>query len=169
MKLIWNFFLFILKILNWWFFKIPGRFSFFALVGYNLLIYFCFGRWSIEAVEESLGSDSFKYFLFLLFIAFPMFWSFICCWSGAKMTSSQFSKNNTSVLDRAIDYRNGQIGVQTPKQAFETMKKTAVLDQMKANEGSKAFDKAMQGFNAQYGNKPPQAIFEKLTGKDGSL
>lgn len=163
MKKVWNIFLFIFSLLNWWFFKIPSRYSVIALVGYNLLIYFTFGRWSIDAVQETLGKDSYKMALFHIFISFPMFWSFICCWSNAKLTSSKFRKSNTDAIDRAIEYRNGQIRVQTPQEAFETMKKTAVLDQISTNNGIDAYDKAMQGFNADFGNKTPQEIFNKLS------
>lgn len=166
MKKVWKILLFILNLLNWWLLKIPSRFSVLALVGYNLFIYFAFGRWSIDAVQETLGFGTYKMALFHLFISFPMFWSFICCWSGAKMATSNFRKSNTSALDNAIEYRDGQIGVQTPQEAFETMKKTAVLDQMKANEGNASFDKAIQGFNAELGNKPPQEVYKGLTKKD---
>lgn len=82
------------------------------------------------------------------------------------MTSSNFRKNNTSALDNAIDYRDHQVGIQTAKQAFQTMTDTAVLDQIRANKGNHAFDKAMQGFNAEYGNKPPQEVYKGLTKKD---
>lgn len=163
MKLICKIFLFFLNVLNLWLFKIPSRFSVIALLGYNLLIYFTFGRWSIDAVEQILGRDSYKMALFHIFISFPMFYSFICCWSASKMASSEFRKSNTDAIDRAIEYRNRQVGVQTPQQAFETMKKTAVLDQIKSNIGIDVYDKALTGFNADFGNKTPQEIFNKLS------
>jgi hypothetical protein len=166
MKKVWNILLFILNLLNWWLLKIPSRFSVLALVGYNLFIYFAFGRWSIDAVQEALGFGTYKMALFHIFISFPMFWSFICCWSGAKMVSSNFRKNNTSALDNSIEYRNGQVSNQTAQDAFETMKKTAVLDQMKANKGNPTMDKAIQGFNAKYGNESPTKVYDGLTKKD---
>lgn len=79
------------------------------------------------------------------------------------MASSNFRKNSSSALDRAIEYRNGQMGVQTAQEAFKTLKNTASLDMMKTNVGNDSFDKALQGFNAQLGNKTPQEIFNKLS------
>jgi hypothetical protein len=166
MGLILRFFLAIFVVLNWWFSKIPCRYSFFALAGYNLLIYFVFGRWSIEAVQETLGRDSYRMTLFHIFISLPMFISFICCWSDAKMTSSKFRKNSSSALDNAIEYRNGQVSNRTAQDAFKIMKETAILDQMKANSGNESFDKAVQGFNALHGNSTPQKVYKELTSKD---
>ncbi len=159
-------FLLIFKCLNWILFVIPSRYSLFVLFGYNFAIYLYFGKWSAEAVQRELGHGSFAYFLFNLFVAFPMFWAFICCWSAAKMTSAGFNNKVNTALNNAIAYRNGQIGNKTAKEAFDIYKDTAHLDLMKANQGNASFNKAIQGFNVEFGNKTPQEVFNAFTKKE---
>jgi hypothetical protein len=167
MKLIWKIFLFFLNLLKWWFFNIPSRFSLLALVGNFLIIYwFQDGRPLYLLQRDLRGISDFAYCAFWICFGFPLFFSFFCCWTEAKMTSSKFRKNSTSALDNAIEFRNGQKGIQTAQEAFKTLKNTASLDQMKANEGNSAFDKSIQGFNALYGNKTPQEVYKGLTKDD---
>jgi hypothetical protein len=78
-------------------------------------------------------------------------------------TKSGVNNSNTSALDAAIKFRNGQMNVTTPQKAFEILKDTSSLDLMKANEGTEIFEQAVQGFNAKYGAKPPQEVFKGLT------
>ncbi|MES2589741.1 MAG: hypothetical protein V4622_12235 [Bacteroidota bacterium] len=171
MKVILNIFRFILKALNFWIFQISSRVPLLSMMSNFLIIHWFKDGRPIHLLERDLrGISDFVYYAFMVCFALPMFWGFICCWTNAKLTSSKFIKNNTSALDNAIEYRNGQIGVQTPQQAFETMKKTDVLDQIRANKGIDAYDKALTGFNAQYGNQTPQNTFKGLTNdKDSNL
>ena len=155
----------LLKLLNFWFFVIPGRFSLLALVGYNLGMYLYFGKWNMDIVRDTLGYNTTSYNLFLLFVGFPMFWSFICCFASAKMTSNSRRGSLNSALDSAIEYRNGQMSVKTPQKAFDILKQTSSLDMMKANEKTPTFEQAIMGFNAKYGNASPTRIFDELTKK----
>jgi len=158
-------FLIILKVLNFLLFVMPSRFSLLVLFGYNFAIYLYFGAWSIETVQQTLGYDSIAYKLFLLFVEFPIFWSFICCFADAKMASSHRAGTISSALDSAIAYRNGQMSNKTPQKAFDILRKTSNLDVMKANENNPTFEQAIMGFNAKYGNSSPTKVFNEFTKK----
>ena len=56
--------------------------------------------------------------------------------------------------------------VTSPQKAFEIYRETSSLDMMKANEGNPTFERAIQGYNAKYGNKPPQEVYKGLTEND---
>jgi len=158
-------FLILLKVLNYWFFVIPGRVALFAFIGYNLFIYFYFGAWDVNVVREALGGRySTEYQLFLLFIVFPMVWSFFSMFA-MTMDGPRFSNRTNSALDAAIAYRNGQMTVSTSKKAFEIYKDTAHLDVMSTNKNSAIFEQAVRGFNAKHGNSTPQKIFKAFTDK----
>lgn len=162
---IWRIFLWVLKVLNYWFFVIPGRFSLLVLFGYNFAIYLYFGKWSVGAIQDYYGFGTTSLFLFNLFIVFPMFWAFLSCWTAAKMTSAGFSGQINTALNNAIAYRNAQLSNKTAKEAFSIYKDTCHLDLIKANQGTPQFDKAMQGFNAEFGNKTPQETLNAFTKK----
>lgn len=165
MNLVIKIFLILLKVLNYWFFVIPGRFSLLVLFGYNFAIYLYFGKWSAEVIQDYYGFGTTSLFLFNLFIVFPMFWAFLSCWTTAKMTSSGFSGQVNTALNNAIAYRNGQMSNKTAQEAFKIYKDTAHFDLMNVNQGNSQFEKAIQGFNAQFGNKTPQEAFNAFTKK----
>lgn len=75
-------------------------------------------------------------------------------------------RRNNNSLDAALRYRNGQVDISTPQKAFDIYKKTASLDLMKANEENPTFQRAIQGYNALYGNKTGPETFNGLTEKD---
>lgn len=165
MNFVVKMFLILLKVLNYWFFVIPSRFTVLLIAVQMVVSYLIFGDWGMVGVRNTFGYDTILYNLYLVFVGGPMFWAFICAWSDAKMASNGFSGQINSSLNNAIAYRNAQMGNKTAQEAFGIYKDTAHLDVMKANQGNHSFDKAVQGFNAQYGNKTPQETFNAFTKK----
>lgn len=148
--------LYLVKILNYWFLVIPMKMSLFAFIGYNLIILGVFGAIDMGVVKDALDLSNINHAWFNILIGFPYFISFYSMFAGANTSTGGL----TSSLDRAIDYRNGQMSVKSDKDAFELYKKTANLDVMKANQGSHAYSKAIKGFNATSGNDSPQKVLK---------
>ena len=154
----------ILKALNFWFFIIPGKIPLLAFIGYFFIIDWSVGDQPIYLFNRQLGGvNSWGHFFFWIGLGFPFLWSFSYIWAATK---NGVNNSNTSALDAAIKFRNGQMNVTTPQKAFEILKDTSSLDLMKANEGNKTFESALQGFNSKYGTKPPPEVFKGLTNKD---
>lgn len=162
---VYRIFLWLLKILNYWFFVIPARFTVLLIAVFMVVSYLILGDWGLVGVRKTFGYDTTPYNLYLFFVGFPMFWAFICAWSDAKMTSAGFSGQINTALNNAIAYRNGQMSNKTAQGAFKVYKDTAHLDLMKANQCNPHFDKAMSGFRADFGNKTPQEAFNAFTQK----
>lgn len=162
---VWRIFLWLLKVLNFWFFVIPSRFTLLLIAVYMVVSYLILGDWGMVGVRNTFDYGTAPYYLYLLFVGFPMFWAFICAWSDAKMTSAGFSGQVNTALNNAIAYRNGQMSNKKAQEAFKIFKDTAHLDLMKANQGNSHFDKAMSGFRADFGNKTPQEAFDAFTKK----
>ena len=164
MRNLWSLLKLFLKILNIWFFILPSRFPILYMVGLFFLM-----KWVTKDqphylfVRELGGVKTWGYFLFMLFFEFPFFWSFFCLWGDVKMLSR---RSNNNSLDAAIQYRNGQVDISTPQKAFDIYSKTASIDMMKANEGNPTFERAIQGYNALYGNKTGPETYNALTEKD---
>lgn len=125
--------------------------------------YLIFGDWGMVGVRNTYGYDTVPYNLYVVFVGGPMFWAFICAWSDAKMNSAGLSGQINTALNNAIAYRNGQMSNKTAQEAFKVYKDTAHLDLMKANQRNPHFDKAMTGFNTDFGNKTPHEAFAAFT------
>lgn len=165
MNFIIKIFLILLKVLNYWFFLIPGRFTILALVCYYFLIDYIVGDQAFYLFNRQL-SESWEYLpgVFWIVFGFPTLWAFISMWADT-MSGPRFGDSMNSALDSAIAYRNGQMSISSPKKAFDIYRDTTHLDVMKKNSQNKTFEQAVQGFNAKYGNSSPQKIFKEFTKK----
>lgn len=164
MRNLWSLLNLFLKILNIWFFILSSRFPIL-----NMAVLFFLMKWITKDqphylfVRELGGVKTWGYFLFMLFFEFPFFWSFFCLWGDVKMLSRNTNQPN---LDSAIKFRDGQMNITTPQKAFEIYRETSSLDMMKAKEGNPTFERAIQGYKAVYGNKPPNEVYKDLTEND---
>lgn len=131
-----------------------------------VLSYLILGDWGMVGVRNTFDYGTVPYNLYVVFVGGPLFWAFICAFSDAKMTSAGFSGQINTSLNNVIAYRNVQMSNKTAQEAFKIYKDTAHLDLMKANQGTPQFDKAMQGFNAEFGNKTPQEAINSFTKKE---
>lgn len=145
--------LYLAKALNYWFLVIPIRFSFIAFIGYNTLIYFIAGSFDVRLAEKVVNEFGINSVWLVFGLGLPYFISFFSMFAVTRKSSE-----NTSSLDKAIEYRNGQMSVKTDKEAFEIYKKTTLLDVMKANKDEYAYKQAIKGFNATSGNDTPQKV-----------
>jgi hypothetical protein len=160
MNQLFNLIMMSLKVINYWLLVIPTKFSFFAFAGYNILIYLYFGEIDMNVVRDTLGGrGSFMYFIFILFIGIPYLLSFF---SMLSMHMSTPGAAVNSALDRAIAYRNGQMSIKTPNEAYKIYKQTSHLDLMKSNSNSELGAKVARGFTAEMRNASPQDIYKKF-------
>lgn len=149
-----------LKVINYWLLVIPTKLSFFAFIGYNALIYLCFGEIDMNTIREDLGGrGSYMYLFFMIFIGLPYIISFFSMFSQGMIAPGVATN---SALDRAIAYRNGQMNVSTPNKAYDIYKQTAHLDVIKANSDNELGRKVARGFTAEMRNASPQEIYKKF-------
>lgn len=153
-----NFCLLLLKILNWWFLKIPIRFSILALLGYCGLFFLLFGTMNLPKVENILESIHLPKKSWMI-IGGPMFISFVALFVGGK------GSKNVSSLDKVVQFRNGQMGISSDKKASEILQKTSELDAMQNNKDSEVYNKAKRGFEARFGTSSPATAFKELMDK----
>ena len=71
-----------------------------------------------------------------------------------------------NALERAIQFRNGQMSVATPQRAAEILQKTAHLDLINANKNTnQVFRSAAHGFDAKYGASSPTKVYRDIMDK----
>lgn len=157
MKVLKGILVFLLKVLMYWFYIIPFNFHIIALAGYMLLFKVLYGGWQGYIVERACEDYGVSYFwgCFVPF-AVPFFIAFFRLFTIGNNTN----RASTSALDNAIEHRNRMMNHKSDKEAYEIFQKTSSLDVMK---NSNAFDNAVRGFNAEYGNSSPSKIFDDFT------
>ncbi len=155
-----------LKVLNYWFFVIPGgRFALFVFVGHFLIIDYAQGdQPNYLFVRQLGGAGSLGHIGFYIIFGIPFFWSFISMFAMTSGSPRLGSKMN-STLDNAIAYRNGQMNVASPKEAAEILQKTSHLDAMKIHGHMDSMKSAEQGFNAKYGSSSPSKVYKDIMKK----
>lgn len=160
MKLFSGAILILIRLLNIWFFIIPGRLTVIAFVTYYLILSWIIGDQPIYLFNRSLKEKGeWSYLLFWIFFGWPLFWSFVCMFASSSTTAGTIEN---STLKSVLKFRDGQMSVSTPKKAFRIFQKTALLDVIDDNVEKEQLKRAGQGFNALYGNVAPQEIYKGL-------
>lgn len=145
-----------------WYWMIPIRLGALAFAGYFLLMYLIYG--SLSPIEIRL---------FLKESGTTMFWGFFVPFGVPTLLSlgamfgvtSPSAAPNLNNINRAIQFRNGQMSVSTPQGAAEILEKTAHLDMIAANSDQPVFNSALQGFDAKYGASSPTTVFNEMMKK----
>ena len=146
----------VLRVINLWLFIIPSRFTILALVFYFFVYNWIVGDQEFYLFKRELGgAGSWQNGLFAIFILFPIFYSWICMFTAVK-TGDKIN----ATLDDAINFRNGQMRISTPQNAFKILQKSSSLDVLKANQENKIYADANIGFRALHGNDSPQKIYK---------
>ncbi len=113
----------------------------------------------MQEINAILGKNGIDFFWkFWLPFGIPILLSF-----GSSLYGSTGVKKTS--LRETIRYRNGQMRVKSDKEASEILKKTNFLDLL-PNDESAIFEKARKGFDAKYGTKPSNEIFDDLMNED---
>ena len=153
----------ILKALYMWYWMLPIRLGLLALVAYFGMIYFIFGSLQMTQIRDILEASDMNTFTGL-FIPFgvPML---LALGSTFGVTYAGHAPS-PSALDRAIQFRNGQMSVSTPQQAADILQKTAHLDLISANKDTNSvFRSAAHGFDAKYGASSPTKVYNDIMNK----
>lgn len=153
-----------IKALYLWYWIIPFRFNVLAFAAYFGIMYLCYGSIHVSDIKEVVKANNLGMFWgFFVPFAVPCFISFGAMMGGDGLGSDA----SLSTIDRAIQFRNGQMNVASTKRASEILEKTAHLDVIKANkDNNKVFKRAEQGFNAKYGASSPSAIYKDIMEND---
>lgn len=154
----------VLRVLLWWFFMIPSRYTIFAFLAFFFTIQLSIGDQPLHLFNRSLGgTGSLGYNTFWLFLGAPCFISFFTLFGGSTHHLGDITDDK---LKRLIAYRNGQILHKGPKEGYEIYKKTALLDVMNDNENDEVIGKVKRGFNASHLNRDVTTIYEEFIGKN---
>jgi len=118
MKIIKTILLVFIKILFYWFYLIPFNLGIIAFLGYNLIMYLCFGSLNANDAKDVLEPYG-VFGIYIFIIAVPYFLSFFTLFGG-----SDTSRNvDMQALDDLILHRNGMMQHKDDKEAFEIYKK----------------------------------------------
>jgi hypothetical protein len=149
----------LIRVIYLWYWWIPLNLGLLALVSYFALIYLLYGTIEMQELNTILGKNGNNFFWkFWLPFGIPILLSL-----GSSLYGSKGVKNNK--LDEAIRFRNGQMRVKSDKEASDILRKTNYLDLLQ-NDESVIFERARKGFDAKYGTKPTNEIFDDLMNED---
>lgn len=159
MKILKQIFKKILLALYMWYWIIPISFNVLAFAGYFLLMYLIYGSLQVSEINNFLEGHGISTFVGF-FVPFG-----IPCFLALGAMFGLVSPSSLSSIDQAIDYRNRQMGISTPKEAAEILQKTSTLDAMKVYGHMDVMKSANQGFNAKYGTSSPTTVFKDMVKK----
>jgi hypothetical protein len=152
----------ILSLLYMWYWMIPIRLGALAFIVYFVLMYVIYGSLQPTEIKGFLESNGLNMFTgFFLPFGIPTFLSLGAMFGMAGPANAP----SPTALEKAIQYRNGQMSVSSDKKAAEIFEKTAHLDVMQANINVPIMSSAVRGFDAKYGASSPTKVYNDIMNK----
>lgn len=153
----------IFKALYMWYWMLPIRLGFLALVAYIGMMYFAYGSLQMSEIRDVLEANGIgTFFGFFVPFGVPVFLSLGATFGIATSTNAPAP----NALEQAIQFRNGQMNISTPQGAADILQKTAHLDLINANKDTNpVFKSAAHGFNAKYGASSPTKVYNDIMNK----